>query len=63
MKIKISNSFLKGYIRALDLTGNTKEWPNVSDDRIKDYEALRSDWENVGKTIRRETRGFKQAGC
>ncbi len=63
MKIRISNGFLKGYLRALNLTGNDKEWPDLSDERIRDYEALRSDWDSVGETIRRETRGFKQAGC
>lgn len=59
MKTVMSKSFLRGYTRALNLHG-TKEWPNLSDDKMKDYKALRSDWENVGKSIRRETRGFKR---
>lgn len=63
MKKKISNSFIRGYTRALDISGSTKVWPNLSDDRMKDYEALRGDWKNVGDTIRRETRGFEQTGC
>lgn len=54
---KASKAFLKGYFRALDLEG-TKDWPDISDNRTKDYEALRSDWKNVGKEIRRETERY-----
>ncbi|PWJ49370.1 hypothetical protein [Faecalicatena contorta] len=60
MKITISKSFLSGYARALNLSG-TKEWPNLSDDKMKDYRALRSDWEDVGNSIRRETRNLRKA--
>lgn len=55
MKTMISKSFLRGCTRTLDLSG-TKEWPDLSKSQQRDYAALRSDWENVGKTIRRETR-------
>lgn len=58
MRLLISKSFLKGYVRALNLSG-TKEWPNISEDRKKDYEALRGDWDNVGREIRKETRNFR----
>ena len=58
--VKISKGFIKGYIRALKLIG-TKQWPDISNGRTKDYNALRSDWRNVGESIRRETRNFKQA--
>ena len=61
MKTKVSKNFLRGYAKTLDLWGATKEWPNLSDDRQRDYKALRGDWDNVGNAIRRETRGFKQA--
>lgn len=57
---KISSAFFTGYVRALDLTG-TKKWPDISDDRTIDYEALRSDWENVGRTIRNETKKYGRA--
>lgn len=56
MKLKWSKNFLRGYRRALDLFGVTKEWPDITNDVTKDFEALRSDWDNVGKAIRRETR-------
>lgn len=60
---KTSKAFLYGFGRALDLTG-TKKWPDISGDRTKDYEALRSDWENVGKEVRKETSNFRRArGC
>lgn len=62
MKMKISENFLRGYIKVLDLSGATKEWPNLSDDRLKDYAALKGDWENVGNSIQREIRNFKAAG-
>lgn len=61
MKLKWTKSFLRGYLRTLDLFGVTKEWPDITNDRTKDFEALRSDWDNVGRTIRRETRNFKNA--
>lgn len=57
---KVTKAFLGGYARALDLTG-TKEWPSISGSRTKDYEALRSDWDNVGKAIWKETRSYKGA--
>ena len=60
MKTTISKSFLNGFVRALDLTG-TKEWPQLSGDRAKDTAALRSDWKNVGDSIRGETRNYRQA--
>ncbi len=61
MRAKISTSFTKGFSRALDLTG-VKEWPDLSNDRKTDYEALRSDWKNVGRTIERESGRFKRSG-
>ena len=54
MKTTISKSFLDGFARALSLD-STKEWPNIYDDKMKDYMALRGDWDNVG-----ETRNFKR---
>lgn len=54
MKAKISASFCRGFSRALDLSG-TKKWPNLADGRKNDYEAIRSDWEHVGRTIENET--------
>lgn len=59
-KIRVSMDFAKGFERALDLNG-TKEWPKMSGGTLTDYTALRSDWEDVGTTIRREFQGFKRA--
>ncbi len=58
---RVSKAFFRGYIRVLDLKG-TKKWPDISDGRTKDYEALRGDWEYVGKEIRKETRSYKRVG-
>lgn len=57
MKVKASNSFRKGLIRTLDISG-TKEWPNISNNSLKDYLALRRDWENVGSSIKDEVREY-----
>ncbi len=59
MKTAISKSFLNGYGKVLNLNG-AKEWPDISRERQRDYEALRSDWSNVGRTIREETRNFER---
>lgn len=59
MKTTISEGFLKGYKRALCM-GGTKEWPNIYNDREKDFYALRRDWENVGEYVRGETAKFKR---
>ena len=57
---KVSKSFIDGYARSLDLLGIMKEWPDLSNSELKDYEALKVDWQDVGDTIRRETRNFGQ---
>lgn len=59
MKISISKSFIEGFSRALDLNG-TKEWPKLSNSMCADYKAIRSDWDNVGKAIRREYESCKR---
>lgn len=59
MKKIISNHFIFGYSRALDLKG-IKKWPNLSDDKKKDYEAIKGDWENVGKELRESTRRYRE---
>ncbi len=59
MKIKFSRSFIEGFSRVLDLNG-TKGWPKLAGDRRADYEAIRSDWGNVGKTIRGECKNYKR---
>ena len=55
MKHTVSKSFLRGYVRVLNLYG-TKDWPDISNGKQKDFEALRSDWENVGTYIRKGTK-------
>lgn len=62
MKIRLSQSFLRGYSKALDLYGITKKWPDISNSRQKDFNALRRDWIDVGNTIRKETGNFRRAG-
>lgn len=59
MKAKISTSFTKGFSRALNLAG-TKTWPKLPNSKKADYKAIRSDWENVGRSIARETGNYKK---
>lgn len=61
MRMKTSVNFIKGFSRALDLTG-AKEWPNLANDRTADYEALRKDWENVGKAIEKAAESYEKCG-
>lgn len=60
MRTKFSKSFMEGFSRTLDLSG-TKNWPILSDSRKMDYNAIRSDWENVGRVIERETGRYKRS--
>ena len=60
MRIRISKSFLRGYIRVIDFCG-TKTWPDLSRDRERDYEKLRGDWEDVGRFIRESTESYGRA--
>ena len=60
MKPIISQCFIKGIARAIDISGR-KNWPDLSRDKTKDFNALRSDWEYAGDAIGREIRGFKRA--
>ncbi len=59
MRISISESFLRGYIKVIDIYG-TKEWPDLSRDRQRDYEKIRGDWEDVGKFIREGTEKYRR---
>ena len=52
MRYNITSSFLKGYKKALDLSG-TKNWPDISGGTAKDFDALRRDWYHVEEAIRR----------
>ncbi len=60
MKTLTNVSFARGFSRTLDLTG-AKEWPELSNDRRADYEALRSDWEHVGRTIQGECERYEKS--
>ena len=64
VKTVLNKNFLKGYGSVLNLDG-AKEWPDISRERQRDYEALRGDWYNVGRNIREGTRNFKigRASC
>jgi hypothetical protein len=59
MKIGFSKSFIHGFIRGLDLSG-TKDWPQIDNGKRADYEAIKGDWENVGRTIRKEAGNLKR---
>lgn len=59
-KFCVSQGFVHGFSRALDLNG-TKKWPDITDGRKTDREALRRDWCYVGDTIRREAKRYNSA--
>ena len=61
MKIKLSKGFLHGCEKATDLMGVTKIWPEIYNDKKKDYDALKEDWKHVGKAIREETERFSKS--
>jgi hypothetical protein len=55
-KLIVSNKFIQSF-SGISLY-RTRVWPDIYNDKDKDYKALRSDWENVGNSIGRECRGF-----
>ena len=57
--IKLSDAFVYGFSRALDLSGSMYREYNLSKSKERDYEALKGDWEKVGETIRKETSTYK----
>ena len=63
MTFKASKGFIRGFMKALDLNGSLKNWPDIYNSREKDCKALRGDWENVGRTIQRESRDFGRLQC
>ena len=60
MKAFVSKSFFRGYIRAIDIYGK-KRWPDIFNDKESDYEKIKGDWENVGKSIYQATRDYGKA--
>ena len=58
-RLKAGNNFLKAYKRGLKLY-NTKDWPDLSNEWERDYEALRGDWENVGNSITRAAKDVRR---
>lgn len=55
-KLVVSDKFIQSF-SGISLYG-TRVWPDIYNDKNKDFKALRSDWENVGNSIRRECRDF-----
>lgn len=56
MNKNVSKKFIQSFF-SISLY-RTRVWPDIYNDKNKDYKALRGDWENVGNTIRRESRNF-----
>ena len=56
--MKLSNSFEKGFGRAIDLFGRKKDSEYAINGAEKDALALRGDWENIGKAIAESVRKY-----
>lgn len=61
-KFKISKNFLEGYARAISVVTEHR-YPELGNDRYRDYLALRGDWSVVGKTIQKETRAYAESAA
>ena len=55
----VSNRFLKGFF-GINLY-RTRQWPDLTNDKVKDAEALKGDWGYVGDTIRKESEKYARA--
>ena len=51
MKQTFNMPFFRGFIKALDMAATTRKYRNFNEAYKKDYEALRNDWEEIGKEI------------
>ena len=56
------NGLKRGFCRALDLGGKSKDVFNVTV-RDNDYNVLAGDWENVGRDIRTAIRRSAPGSC
>lgn len=60
MKMMTSRSFRRGFTRVADMI--KKEWPDIYNSTMKDYLAIRKDWEIVGTSIAGEYRKYAKTG-
>ena len=51
-------TFMTGFARALDMGATFHEYRKPKNGRVADYEALRSDWRQVGNDIKTATEKF-----
>ena len=51
MKQKFNMAFFRGFIKALDMGATTRKCCSFDEAYKKDYEALKNDWEEIGKEI------------
>lgn len=58
-KKSFSRAFFRGFSRALDLGGSKRSYAGIY--VRDDYEALKGDWENVGKDIRKAVAKYAEA--
>lgn len=58
-KILVTKSFLDGYTRVLDLYGSLMKWPDLNNDKKKDYEALEDDWRECGQDFRNAVERYR----
>ncbi len=55
---RIVRLFFGGMARTFDLFGAIHETTERRSSRLSDYEAMRKDWENIGKDMRRVLNGY-----
>ena len=59
MATTLTQSFVRGFTRGLDIIGAKKEWPDIDDAARRDYEALRGDWVNIGEDIKEAIAAYR----
>lgn len=57
-----ANSFIRGASRVMDLGAKNKSTLNVTV-RYSDKDALAKDWENVGKSIEKSIRNYRDGSA
>ena len=57
---RMGYAIMRGYARSADLFGSLKQYTNIYSGEQKDYQAIKSDWANVGNSLKGAVRKYAE---